>query len=100
HHDVSPPLWLIPPAPRTFHADHEPRRIPRLTRNVAPVQDPVVQSSNFSVASLPTITSFEAMGSGFSNGSGLTFTVDGTPPDTDGAVGLTDYVSLVNSGFA
>src|SRR5437588_1409901 len=66
HHDVSPPLWLIPPAPRTFHADHEPRRIPRLTRNVAPVHDPVVQSSNFSVASLPTITSFEAMGSGFS----------------------------------
>src|SRR5438093_2688021 len=99
HHDVSPPLWLIPDAPRTSHADHEPRKFPRANRRLGPVYDPVLQSSNVGLAAPPTATTFEAMGSGFTGPAG-TFKVDGTPPDTDGAVGPNDYVSLVNSGFA
>ena len=38
---------------------------------------------------------FEGLGSGFSG-----FSAAGTPPDTDGAVGRTQYVQLVNSSFA
>jgi len=55
-----------------------------------------------SVGSLNTPTpsnNFEGVGSGFSGPNG-TFTVNSAPPDTNGAVGLHDYVQIVNSDFA
>ena len=97
HNDVSPPLWLIRPAPPTPRAEHEPRRFPR-RHALGPVYDPVVQSS-VTPAAPPTSTDFEAMGDGFTGPVG-TFSPSGTPPDTDGAVGPNDYVSLVNSALA
>src|SRR5438477_6898899 len=99
HHDVSPPLWLIPPAPRTFHADHEPRPIPRAHRRLGPVHDPVLQGSNVGLAAPPTATTFEAMGKGFTGPAG-TFNPDGSPPDTDGAVRPNAYGSLGSSRSA
>src|SRR5690349_16957626 len=89
HHDVSPPLWLIPPAARKFHVDREPRPF-RQTR-MGPLVDPAVQSS-VGLAAPPTPTTFEATGAGLTG-----FSVNATPPDTDGAVGPNHYVSLVNS---
>lgn len=42
---------------------------------------------------------FEGVGQGFSGPQG-TFTVNSAPPDTNGAVGATQYVQIVNSAFA
>lgn len=42
---------------------------------------------------------FDGVGQGFSGPQG-TFTVDSAPPDTNGAVGATQYFQIVNSGFA
>ena len=58
--------------------------------------DPVVQSSAFtSSGSLTTGPNFEGVGAGFPN-----FTVNSAPPDTNGAVGATQYVQWVNESFA
>src|SRR5213075_1203360 len=58
--------------------------------------DPVVQStfatSNGSVAAG---LNFEGLGNGFPN-----FSVNSAPPDTNGAVGVTQYVQWVNESFA
>ncbi|HEX7914509.1 MAG TPA: hypothetical protein VF497_02035 [Rudaea sp.] len=60
--------------------------------------DPVVQTSAGPAA--PTFGSgVDGVGNGFSGPQG-TFTVDSAPPDTNGAVGATQYVQIVNSGFA
>lgn len=42
---------------------------------------------------------FEGVGQGFSGPQG-TFSVNSAPPDTNGAVGATQYFQIVNSGFA
>ncbi|EIM01635.1 hypothetical protein [Rhodanobacter thiooxydans] len=42
---------------------------------------------------------FEGVGQGFSGPQG-TFSVNSAPPDTNGAVGATQYVQIVNTGFA
>jgi len=42
---------------------------------------------------------FEGVGQGFSGPQG-TFTVNSAPPDTNGAVGATQYLQIVNTGFA
>jgi hypothetical protein len=58
--------------------------------------DPVVQSA--AVNSLGTLVpglNFEGLGNGFPN-----FSVDSAPPDTNGAVGATQYVQWVNESFA
>lgn len=56
--------------------------------------DPVVQSS--ATAAAPSSRSnFNGVGVGFG-----TFTVNSAPPDTNGAVGATQYVQIVNTSFA
>lgn len=58
--------------------------------------DPVVQSSAYtSSGSLATGLNFEGLGDGFPN-----FSVNSAPPDTNGAVGATQYVQWVNESFA
>ncbi|MDE2308966.1 MAG: hypothetical protein KGJ97_11840, partial [Xanthomonadaceae bacterium] len=42
---------------------------------------------------------FDGVGQGFSGPQG-TFTVNSAPPDTNGAVGATQYLQIVNSAFA
>ena len=58
--------------------------------------DPVVQSTALnSLGSLTTGLNFEGLGNGFPN-----FSVNSAPPDTNGAVGATQYVQWVNESFA
>lgn len=58
--------------------------------------DPVVQSSSYtSVGTLATSHNLEGIGNGFPG-----FTVNSAPPDTNGAVGATQYVQWVNESFA
>jgi hypothetical protein len=61
-----------------------------------PVSDPVAQSQPFtSSATVTANPTFEGLGNGFPP-----FSVDSAPPDTNGAVGATQYVQWVNESFA
>jgi hypothetical protein len=90
HQDLSPPLLdLIKQAPPATPAKREAepvRRIP-LPQGFAPLgEDPVLQRTV--AAATPAVgRSFEGLGQG-ENG----FTVDSAPPDTNGAVGATQFV--------
>lgn len=107
NHAVSIPVRDMPTvsaAAAAAHVRHEAepaRRIP-LPPGLKPanVEDPVLQHTTASLA--PTLAAPTAGGlnfDGLGNGS-LGFTVNSAPPDTNGAVGSTQYVQWVNSSFA
>ncbi len=77
------------------------RRIPLPAGvNIPDFQDPVLQHTTAGLA--PTLAAPTASGvnvDGLGNAS-LGFTVNSAPPDTNGAVGATQYVQWVNSSFA
>jgi fibronectin type 3 domain-containing protein len=94
HHDVSPPLRNIPAKLATGPLHDKP-----LYRFRAPGQpganDPVIQSSVTSnVATTPGL-GFAGVGNG-----DYGFRPNAAPPDTNGAVGATQYVQWVNESFA
>ena len=98
HHDVSPPLLeMMRNAPAQPYQQHEaePRRAIPLPKGLSSLEeDPLIQpaTSGFS----PQIgLSFEGIGDGQYG-----FTVEYAPPDTNGAVGATQYVQWVNTYFA
>ncbi len=103
-HDVSEPLSeMIKNAPKASLAaaakhEAEPvRRIP-LPPGMAGapvVQDLVRQQAIAAAAAPPTSLNFEGLGN-----AQYGFTVNSAPPDTNGAVGATQYLQLVNSSFA
>ena len=104
HHDVSAPLSeMIKNAPKLSAAalakhEAEPlRRIPLppgMTTGAAAVQD-LVRQQTVGLAT-PTVSSnFEGLGN-----AQYGFSVASAPPDTNGAVGATQYFQLVNSSFA
>jgi hypothetical protein len=98
HHDVSPPLFLIPPAPRQPGIRvHDIELIPRHYQPAA--ADPVVQQSYPTTLAPVTTLNFDGIGNGFSGPSG-TFTVQSAPPDTEGDVGPNHYIQIVNADFA
>ncbi|HYU46545.1 MAG TPA: choice-of-anchor D domain-containing protein [Terriglobales bacterium] len=98
HQDLSLPLRdLIKQAPPATLAKREAepvRRIP-LPQGLAPLaEDPVLQRTV--VAGTPAVaTSFEGLGQGQYG-----FIVNSAPPDTNGAVGATQFVQWVNQSFA
>ncbi len=103
HHDVSQPLRdLVKGAAAQPSAEQESEPIRRIPVPVgvkpADVPDPVLQTSR---AEAPTLLgptpglNFEGMGTGLPG-----FNIAGAPPDTNGAVGLTQYVQWVNLSFA
>jgi hypothetical protein len=102
-HDVSAPLSeMIKNAPKASAAallkhEAEPvRRIPLPPgmANAPAVQDTVRQQAA-GLATPTTTLSFEGVGN-----AQYGFTVNSAPPDTNGAVGATQYFQLVNSSFA
>ncbi len=98
HHDVSPPLFLIPPPPRQPGLRiHDIEPIPR--RYQAAAVDPVLQQSYPTPLAPVTTLNFDGVGNGFTGPSG-TFTVQSAPPDTEGDVGPNHYVQIVNTDFA
>src|SRR6267143_2967785 len=101
HRDVSAALRdMIATAPQQALVLHEAepvRQIPLPLGLVTLPEDPVRQrTAAFATAFAPGASlSFEGLGRGQYG-----FTVTGAPPDTNGAVGLTQYVQWVNSSFA
>jgi hypothetical protein len=98
HHDVSAPLRdMIKAAPLPVLVKHEAepvRRIPLPLGLTQLAEDPVRQQTV--VPFTPVVgTSFEGLGNGQYG-----FIVNSAPPDTNGAVGATQYVQWVNSSFA
>jgi len=95
HHDVSPPLRDIEPLPETGG----PRVIPLGRRQppaaVVPQLDPVLQESAGPFVGTTPGLNFLGVGVGLDS-----FTVGSAPPDTNGAVGATQFVQWVNVSFA
>ena len=104
HHDVSPPLREMPPAPRIVGAlEAEPvRRIPS-SRIPSFGPDPALQATreaSVAVEAAPvTLVNFDGVGQGFTGPAG-TFIVNSAPPDTNGAVGPNHFVEIVNTDLA
>ena len=97
--DVSPPLRemikLMPPPSLARHEAEPARRIPLPPGLGTPGQEDSVRQQTM-VPFTPAVgTSFEGLGQGQYG-----FTVNSAPPDTNGAVGSTQYVQWVNSSFA
>jgi hypothetical protein len=101
HQDVSRPLRDIAARPepdkatKTAKEDY-PLPLPPLG---APASDPVLQSTPGQVAAPALGSSFEGVGQGFTGPAGI-FSVNSAPPDTNGAVGSSHYVQIVNESFA
>jgi len=98
HHDVSLPLRdlaAIAPQPvGIFHEAQPVRRIPLPAGMRAAQLDEALQTGF--VPASPTVShSFDGIGQGV-----FGFAVNSAPPDTNGAVGSTQYVQWVNSSFA
>jgi hypothetical protein len=101
HHDVSPPLYLIPPAPR--QAGQRVHPVKPIPRRISPINsgavDPVVQETVPTILAPAPLLNFDGVGNGFTGPAG-TFFVDSAPPDTNGDVGPNHYVQIVNTDFA
>jgi hypothetical protein len=98
HHDVSLPLAEMvrkAPAASPHEREAEPVRAIPLPRGLQSLtEDPVRQSRTAGYTPLLS-SSFEGLGNGRYG-----FTVQYAPPDTNGAVGATQYVQWVNADFA
>jgi hypothetical protein len=98
HHDVSLPLIDMirsaRPEPYRQH-EAEPRRGIPLPQGLAPLQEDPIRQPTTSGFSPQLGLNFEGIGDGQYG-----FTVQYAPPDTNGAVGATQYVQWVNAYFA
>ena len=100
HYDVSAPL-------RDMNSDYNSNaqreipigRIPRGSAANAQALDPVAQTSVPRLLAPTPGLNFDGIGLGFSGPTGF-FTVNSAPPDTNGAVGATQYVQIVNTSIA
>ena len=98
HHDVSPPLIdMIRNAHPVAHGklEAEPRRSIPLPPGLRPLQEDPVRQLTTTGFSPQVGLNFEGIGDGQYG-----FTVEYAPPDTNGAVGPTQYVQWVNTYFA
>ena len=88
---VSPPLRSLPPAvpDRGRREPHPPLPVRRGAQQLAPVADPVVQTS-MSPTAPGSVLNFEGIG----NLNGV------LPPDTNGDIGLNHYVQWVNLSYS
>ncbi len=100
HHDASPPLWLLPPAPKVQpRPDNEPKRVPRPPLRRRPQADAALQAEVPPGLAPIVLLNVEGVGQGFIGPAG-TFFVNAAPPDTNGDVGPNHYVQTVNTDFA
>ncbi len=100
-HDTLHSLRGVMPRPDDFSKsprNHPARPVPVLDGPGTPA-DGAVQGSYTGVAAPTADTGVDGVGQGFSGPQG-TFAVNSAPPDTNGAVGATQYVQIVNTGFA
>jgi len=94
HYDVSPPLWQIPPKPeQPGPREKRHHKLPLASGTGAP--DPVLQSTAGPLVATTAGVNFAGVGNG-----DYGFVPNAAPPDTNGAVGDTQYVQWVNESFA
>lgn len=96
-HDHSPNLRGVTPSPDAYQGvkhTHDVKHIPHLD---GPGQDTVVQGAPSSSQAAATTASAGFAGVG--NGA-YGFVPNAAPPDTNGAIGATQYVQWVNESFA
>ena len=74
-------------------------RIPRKFAPDAQASDPVGQTTATRLLAPTPGLNFDGIGLGFTGPAG-SFTVNSAPPDTNGAVGETQYVQIVNTALA
>ena len=100
HHDTLPSLiGAVVPDNTNVKRTHFEGMIP-LPPGSLNQPDGAVQKTTAPTLKAPSVSlNFDGVGNGFTGPNG-TFTVTSAPPDTDGAVGSTQYVSLVNSELA
>ena len=100
HRDVSPPLKDIEPqVPRRGPMRSIPLLTPPRGNASSKYADPVLQTTTGPLLSVSSGIGIEGVGDGFTGLQG-TYSVAVTPPDTNGAVGSTQYVQWVNTDFA
>jgi hypothetical protein len=95
HHDVSPPLREMLPAPAFLSHWIVPLR-PLPKRAASGAQSTGIQTNAPTRAAPEMLLNFDALGEGFSGPQG-TFTVASAPPDPNAAVGPNHIVEIVNS---
>jgi hypothetical protein len=93
HHDVSAPLRDIPSAPSAHRLTEKP--LLRILPSASAVDDPVVQTAAPTPLAAIAGLNFAGVGDG-----DYGFSPNAAPPDTNGAVGATQYVQWVNESFA
>jgi hypothetical protein len=100
-HDASPPLANIPVLPPQAGASHVVPlyKTHGIFERPQAQPDPVIQSSPSGNLATSSVDNFLGLGNGFSGPQG-SFLVQYIPPDTNGAVGDTQYVQWVNASFA
>src|ERR1041385_1344251 len=93
-HDVWEPIRNIQPLP--VQATQNMKPVYHIPHSLAPAQpDTVLQTQAGTTSAPATAQNFEGVGTGFPG-----FSVNSAPPDTNGAVGATQYVQWVNESFA
>ena len=98
HNDTSKELRHMKLPPPVISAEREAKPRRKLPNNHKDTEDPVVQSTFHALTSLVTPN----MPSPILNFDGIAFPGVGcncAPPDTNGEVGATQYVQIVNEGF-
>ena len=95
HNDTSPPLREMPQLPYTGKPQKEANKNPRVPNKHNDTNDPVVQNA-------ATLAPSANMPGTTNNFDGVPFpgvACNCAPPDTDGEVGATQYVQIVNEGY-
>ena len=93
HHDTSPPLRAMSRPPLAGPKHEKP--LFRLNGHVSGQSDPVVQTSAGPLVATTAGLNIAGVGDG-----DYGFFPNAAPPDTNGAVGATQYVQWVNESFA
>jgi hypothetical protein len=100
HNDMSPPLVTLPPwSAADGKSEHEANENPKIPHRHIDTADPVVQNRHTSSA---LALAAPAIAGTLNNFDGIPFPGVGcscAPPDTNGAVGKTQYVQIVNEGY-
>ena len=100
--DVSRPVREMPPwSERDAKSEHEANENPKVPRHHIDSQDPVIQHQHArQTSTLETVS--PAIAAALTNFDGIPFPGVGcncAPPDTNGAVGRTQFVQIVNEGY-
>jgi len=91
-HAETPPLRTLAPLPEK--EGHRDKPIRLLVRGTAPKPDPALQTAPAAAVAVGPVVSFDGLGVGGG------YTPNAAPPDTNGAVGVTQFVQWVNESFA